>query len=83
MEGEGVIDEQAVEMEFLPPTSTPEYIGASYNAIQAVSDMDTALMSNEDKRRIKRIRRKALKIIDYCICELHDEIFDTEEEDDE
>jgi len=27
--------------------------------------------------------RKALKIIDYCICELHDEIFDIEEEDDE
>lgn len=82
MEGENIVTEP-IEMEFLPPTSTPEYIGASYNAIQAVSDMDLALMSNEDKRRIKRIRRKALKIIDYCICELHDEIFDTEEEDDE
>ena len=79
MEGENIVEE-AIEMEFLPPTSTPEYIGASYNAIQAVSDMDTALMSNSDKERIRRIKRKALKIIDYCICELYDEIFDKDEE---
>ena len=76
MEGASVVEEQAVEMEFLPPTSTPEYIGASFNAIQAVADMDMALMSNSDKERVRRIRRKALKIIDYCICELYDEIFD-------
>lgn len=79
MEGENIVEE-AIEMEFLPPTSTPEYIGASYNAIQAVSDMDTALMSNSDKERVRRIKRKALKIIDYCICELYDEIFDKDEE---
>lgn len=79
MEGENTIDE-TIEMEFLPPTSTPEYIGASFNAIQAVADMDTALMSNSDKERVRRIRRKAIKIIDYCICELYDEIFDKDED---
>ena len=80
MEGENIVNEEAIEMEFLPPTSTPEYIGASFNAIQSVSDMDTALMSNSDKERVRRIRRKALKIIDHCICELYDEIFDKDED---
>lgn len=82
MEGENLVNE-SVDIEFEASITTPEYIGASYNALQAVSDMDMALLSNEDKRRVKRIRKKALKIIDYCMCELHDCIFDTEEEDDE
>jgi hypothetical protein len=67
-------------------TSRSEYISSAYYAIAAVSEIDTALMSYEDKKRKKDIVRKSLRIIDNIISELDGELFeeyDDEESDDD
>jgi hypothetical protein len=61
-------------------TSDLEYIQAAYFAISAVDDMDTAIMSKTDELRVKRIKRKALVIIDECLKCLYDEIIEGEDE---
>jgi hypothetical protein len=74
-----ILEEGIVEF-----TTAGEYINSAYFALSAVSDMDFDMinaMSNADGRRIKRIKRKSLKIIDICITEMYDELFDNDEED--
>lgn len=66
-----------VEVEF---TTREEYIGCAYSALVAVSDLDPGLMNKMDQNRIKRIRRMCLRILDDCVKEMHDELFDNEEE---
>ena len=41
------------------------------------------MMSKEAARRIRRIRRKSIDIIDDCITELHDELFEPEPDEDD
>ena len=62
-------------------TSASEYINSAYFAMSAVDDIDTAIISKEDEKRIKRIKRKSIKIIDICISEMYDELFETDEDD--
>jgi len=57
-------------------TSDLEYIQAAYFALASVDDMDTAIMTKQDEMRIKRIKRKAIVIIDECLKCLYDEIID-------
>lgn len=66
-----------IETEF---TTREEYIGCAYNAIMAVSDFDIGIMNKVDQNRIKRIRRMCLRILDDCVKEMHDELFESEEE---
>jgi hypothetical protein len=74
---------EAEETEFVvEETSRSEYIASSYNSILAVADFDTEMMSKKDAQRVKRIKRKALRIIDECISEMYDEMFEDEEEED-
>lgn len=61
-------------------TSVIEYIQAAYFALSSVDDMDVAIMNKSDEQRIKRIRRKSIKIIDDCLNEIYDELFETDEE---
>ena len=75
-ETEEVFEEAEFEI-----TTRSDYIACAYNSINAVIDLDTALMSKEDDRRKRRIVRKSLRIIDDCICELYDELFEDDEED--
>jgi len=76
-EGESTMLEEGM-VEF---TSASEYIHSAYSAMAAVDDIDTAIISKEDEKRIKRIKRKSIKIIDICITEMYDELFDTDEDD--
>ena len=62
-------------------TSAGDYINSAYFALSAVEDIDTAIISKESEKRIKRIKRKSIKIIDICITEMYDELFDTDEDD--
>ena len=62
-------------------TSASDYIHSAYSALAAVDDIDTAIISKEDEKRIKRIKRKSIKIIDICISEMYDELFETDEDD--
>jgi len=80
MEREGTLEEQEQEIIYEEPTRTSEFIASAYNALNSVAEMDTALMTNTDKDRVKRIRRKSLRIIDHCLSLLYDELFDEEEE---
>jgi hypothetical protein len=70
-------EEQEFEVEF---TTRSEAIHSAFSAISAVSDMDTAIMSKQDERRISRIKRKSLRIIDECINEIYAEMFEDDEE---
>lgn len=72
-----VEEEQEFEVEF---TTRSEAIHSAFSAISAVSDMDTAIMTKQDERRISRIKRKSLRIIDECINEIYAEMFEDEEE---
>lgn len=69
--------EDEIEVE---TTTRSDYITAAYFAISSVEGMDTQIMTREDSKRIKRIIRKSIKIIDDCISEMHDELFEEDEE---
>lgn len=72
--------EQLQEVIYEDVTTTPEYIALAFNALSSVTDLDTAIMTESDRQRVKRIRRKSIRIIDYCIGLLYDELFDDENE---
>ena len=74
------IEADPIEWDYEPPTSTPEFIASAYNALSATAEMDTAIMTNADRKRVERIRRRSLKIIDYNIGILYDELFDDKNE---
>jgi hypothetical protein len=61
-------------------TTSHDYIASAFQAMNAVDDIDTALLSKSDEMRIKRIRRKSLLIIECCINELYSELFESEDE---
>jgi len=73
---EDIADETAFEY-----TTRESYISSAYFAISSVEAIDTELLSKEDARRIKRIMKKSIKIIDDCISEMYGELFDDEVED--
>lgn len=66
------------EVEF---TYTIDYLNGACAALTTMDDIDTAIMNKRDEQRVKRIRRKCLRIIDSCINEFYDELFESEEED--
>jgi len=72
--------EQEQEWVYEEPTTTPEFIASATNALSAVENFDTAIMTNADRKRVERIRRRSLKIIDYNIGVLYDELFDEKNE---
>jgi hypothetical protein len=74
---EDVVPEAEVDVEY---TTRTDYISCAYYAISSVEGLDTGIMTKEDAKRIKRILRKSLRIIDDCINEMHDELFEDDEE---
>jgi hypothetical protein len=61
-------------------TTTAEYIQGASVALATVSELDPMVMNKADELRIKRIKRKAIKIIDICISEMYDELFETDDD---
>ena len=61
-------------------TYTIDYINGAAAALTVIDDMDTAIMNKSDELRVKRIKRKALRILDMCITEYYDELFDDDDE---
>lgn len=70
---EEVGDEEEYEVAY---TTLSEAIHGANAAISAICDMDTALMTKQDEKRIYRIKRKSLRIIDKCISDIYQEIFE-------
>lgn len=69
-------------IEWQDATTDSEYIAACYNALGALENIDTAMMSKSAESVVKRIRRRSLAIIDKCIDNLYSELFETDENDD-
>jgi hypothetical protein len=61
-------------------TTTSEYIQGAAVALATINELDPMIMSKADELRVKRIKRKAIKIIDICISEMYDELFETDED---
>lgn len=70
--------EQEIEVEY---TTRLDYIQGAYFCLSAVEDLDCAIMNKEDEKRIKRIRRKSIKILDDCLNEMYSELFESDDED--
>lgn len=68
---------EEVEVEY---TTRSDYISAAYFAISSVEGIDTQIMSKEDAKRIKRIIRKSIMIIDDCITEMYNELYEDDAE---
>lgn len=66
-------DGEEYQFEFL---SHSDYIQAAYFALSSVDDVDVEIVSDIMRKRIFRIKRKSIKIIDYCLGELYNELFD-------
>jgi len=60
--------------------SWSEVIHCVFAAVSSIDDIDMAMASPMDRKRIKRIKRKALRLIDVGIGEIYAEKFDTETE---
>lgn len=65
--------EVELEQQYISPV---EFIQAACLAMDAVDDIDTELVSNIDKRRIKRIKRQSMRIISESLNMLYEELFD-------
>jgi hypothetical protein len=77
LEGEESSEPEEYEVEMTGPL---EYIQAAYFAFSAVEDVDTEILPTEAaKRRIKRIKFKAIRIIDECINDLYSDLFGDED----
>jgi hypothetical protein len=51
-----------------------DYISAAYYALDAAESAN--MMTKDGQMRMNRIKRKCLRIIDHCVSELYDELFD-------
>lgn len=59
-------------------TTREEYITCACNALNSTESIDA--MTAADKARLNRIRRKCLRILDEMVGEMHDELFELQEE---
>lgn len=66
---------------YFEPSSDAEYIASAFNALAAVGDIDTAIISKIDEKRIRRIKRQALRIISHCLNNQYEELFDENSDD--
>lgn len=57
-------------------TTRMDYVSCAYYAISAVEGIDLLLLTKEEARKIKCILMKSIKIIESCITEMHDELFE-------
>jgi hypothetical protein len=70
---EPALPEQDDLEELVYEESTPwsEVIHSVFAAFSAIDDIDMAMSSNQDRMRIKRIRRKGLFLLDMGISEIY------------
>ena len=73
-------DEMEYEVEF---TTRAEAVHSACAAIGACQDFDLGMLNPTQARRIKRIKRKSLRIIDVYIGEIYDEMFEDENNEDD
>ena len=67
--------------EWIPEVTDFDFIAAAHNAMSAVDSYDAYMES--DKKRVKRIQRRCLLILDICIKNVYDLLTEVQEEDQE
>jgi predicted DNA-binding protein with PD1-like motif len=73
-------EEMEYEVEF---TTRAEAVHSACAAIGACQDFDLGMLNPTQAKRIKRIKRKSLRIIDVYIGEIYDEMFEDENNEDD
>jgi hypothetical protein len=74
--------EETVEAEeWYPEVTDFDFIAAACNAMGAVDSYDAYMES--DKKRVKRIQRRCLLILDICTKNVYDLLTEVQEEDQE
>lgn len=74
--------EETVETEDWTPEVTDfDFIAAAHNAMSAVDSYDAYMES--DKKRVKRIQRRCLLILDICIKNVYDLLTEVQEDEQE
>jgi hypothetical protein len=68
--------EEIEELIYEEATPWSEVIHSVFAAFSAIEDIDMAMSSNQDKMRIKRIRRKGLFLLDMGIGEIYQDKID-------
>jgi hypothetical protein len=71
-------EELAEEIIYEEQMSWSEVIHCVFAAISSIDDIDIAMASPMDRKRIKRIKRKGLRLIDVGIGEIYAEKFELE-----
>jgi galactitol-specific phosphotransferase system IIB component len=61
-------------------TTRMDYVSCAYYSISAVEGIDLLLLTKDEARKIKKIIKKSIRIIESCINEMHDELFEDEED---
>lgn len=69
--------EENFEFEY---TTRMDYVSCAYYSISAVEGIDLLLLTKDEARKIKKIIKKSIRIIESCISEMHDELFEDEED---
>jgi hypothetical protein len=62
-------------------TTTAEYIQSACSALSSMAELDPMIMNKADELRVKRIKKKCIKIIDICVSEMYDELFEEDADD--
>ena len=73
--GEPDATEEIDEVEIVP-SSDYEYLMSAVNAFECMEGSNP--ITKDAQRIVNRVKRKSLKIIDYIITNMHDELFDEE-----
>ena len=73
-------EEMEYEVEF---TTRAEAVHSACAAIGACQDFDLGMLNPTQAKRVKRIKRKSLRIIDVYIGEIYDEMFEDENNEDD
>ena len=66
------------EMIYEPYDTRGEVINMCCSAVKTVEDFDEGIETKENRKRIKDIKRMALRLIHYHLSMLYDETFETE-----
>ena len=65
--------------ESVPPV---EYIQAAYFSLAAVDNIDVELVTREEAKRVRKIKKMAIELIYESISSLHSDFFEEEERED-
>lgn len=77
------IEAQEEEIIYEEELHWSEVIQCVFAAFSSIEDVDMELASPMDKKRIRRIRRKGLRLIDVGISEIYAEKFENDDTDEE